>query len=278
MPAQKMPCASANTSTRIAPEHGRKPTATIAVEAALPAAGTGELIRRRPVRMAAVLVMQWPPRRAPDCCDDARDRDDDARGHDRDVVMRGHDRDDGVRSVAAAPTLFGARSGAQFAQERPALHPEEPRAHQRRSARSSRSRSTTPRVLIVLRRSRRAAPPRCRRARPRPCACSSAEREREHDAALPGLLVGDEIGRDHRLAVAGAGGVEHPVGEREAHQQPRRRCRRSWRCGSCRRACGRIRPAWRAASPRCRRRQAAAAAAARRRAERILRECVGRAA
>ena len=30
-PAQKMPCASANTRTRIAPEQGRKPTATIAV-------------------------------------------------------------------------------------------------------------------------------------------------------------------------------------------------------------------------------------------------------
>ena len=30
-PAQNSPCASVNTSTRIAPEHGRKPTATIAV-------------------------------------------------------------------------------------------------------------------------------------------------------------------------------------------------------------------------------------------------------
>ena len=29
-PAQNSPCASANTSTRMAPEHGRKPTATIA--------------------------------------------------------------------------------------------------------------------------------------------------------------------------------------------------------------------------------------------------------
>ena len=29
-PAQNSPCASAKTSTRMAPEHGRKPTATIA--------------------------------------------------------------------------------------------------------------------------------------------------------------------------------------------------------------------------------------------------------
>ena len=29
-PVQNSPCASANTSTRMAPEHGRKPTATMA--------------------------------------------------------------------------------------------------------------------------------------------------------------------------------------------------------------------------------------------------------
>ena len=52
-------------------------------------------------------------------------------------------------------------------------------------------------------------------------ACTSAEREGEHDAALPGLLVGDEIGRDHCLAVAWARGVENPVREREPHQEPR---------------------------------------------------------
>ena len=53
-------------------------------------------------------------------------------------------------------------------------------------------------------------------------ACSNAESERQRDAALPGLLVGDQIGRDHRLAVAGAGGMKNPVGERDAHQQPDR--------------------------------------------------------
>ena len=57
IPAQKMPCASANTSTRIAPEHGRRPDRDDRGQAALPAAGTGKLIRRRPVRMAAVLVV-----------------------------------------------------------------------------------------------------------------------------------------------------------------------------------------------------------------------------
>ena len=51
-PAQNSPCASVNTSTRIAPEHGRKPTATIARQPALPAAGTGQLLRLRRVRMA----------------------------------------------------------------------------------------------------------------------------------------------------------------------------------------------------------------------------------
>ena len=56
-PAQKMPCASANTSTRIAPEQGRKPDRDDRRQAALPAAGTGELIRRRPVRMAGMIVV-----------------------------------------------------------------------------------------------------------------------------------------------------------------------------------------------------------------------------
>ena len=46
--------------------------------------------------------------------------------------------------------------------------------------------------------------------------------ERQHDAAPPGFLVGDEIGRDHRLAVAGTGGMENAVDERDAHQPPHR--------------------------------------------------------
>ena len=46
--------------------------------------------------------------------------------------------------------------------------------------------------------------------------------KRQHDAAPPGLLVGDEIGRDHRLAVTGTGGVEDAVDERHAEQRPDR--------------------------------------------------------
>ena len=61
-PAQNSPCASANTSTRMAPEHGRKPTATMADESALPAAGPGELLRLRrmgvaPGRSMVVVIM-----------------------------------------------------------------------------------------------------------------------------------------------------------------------------------------------------------------------------
>ena len=44
--------------------------------------------------------------------------------------------------------------------------------------------------------------------------------KREHDAALPGLLVGDQVGRDHRLAVTRPRGVENSVREGEPHQQP----------------------------------------------------------
>ena len=74
-------------------------------------------------------------------------------------------------------------------------------------------------------------------------------RERQHDAAPPGLVIGDDVGRDHRLAVAGAGGVEDAVEERQAEQSSRPRCRRSWRRGSRRTDCDRIRPAWRRIQP-----------------------------
>ena len=56
-PAQNRPCASANTSTRIAPEQGRMPTAKIAPKPAPPAAGTGELAGFRTMGVAAMLVM-----------------------------------------------------------------------------------------------------------------------------------------------------------------------------------------------------------------------------
>ena len=43
-PAQNSPCASVNTSTRIAPEHGRKPDREDRRQPALPAARTGQLL------------------------------------------------------------------------------------------------------------------------------------------------------------------------------------------------------------------------------------------
>ena len=51
-PAQKMPCASAKTSTRIAPEQGRSPTATIAVRPRVQPPGPASLSGVRPMRMA----------------------------------------------------------------------------------------------------------------------------------------------------------------------------------------------------------------------------------
>ncbi len=46
--------------------------------------------------------------------------------------------------------------------------------------------------------------------------------ERQHDAAPPCFLVGDEIRRNHRLAVARPGGVEDAVQKRHAEQGPHR--------------------------------------------------------
>ena len=64
-----------------------------------------------------------------------------------------------------------------------------------------------------------------------------SRRERQDDAAPPGFFIGDEIGRDHRLAVAGTGGVENSVREGEAEQRQERGAvgfrargwRRTWR-------------------------------------------------
>src|SRR5216684_1664166 len=44
--------------------------------------------------------------------------------------------------------------------------------------------------------------------------------ERQCHAAPPGLLVGDKVGRDHRLAVAWTGGMEDAVEERQSEQAP----------------------------------------------------------
>ena len=48
-------------------------------------------------------------------------------------------------------------------------------------------------------------------------------RERQNDAAPPGLFIGDEVGGNHRLAVARTRGMENAVGERDAHEPPERR-------------------------------------------------------
>ncbi len=46
--------------------------------------------------------------------------------------------------------------------------------------------------------------------------------KRQRDAAPRGLLVGDQIGRDHRLAMAGAGGVKYPISKGYREQGPDR--------------------------------------------------------
>src|SRR5262249_27454528 len=47
--------------------------------------------------------------------------------------------------------------------------------------------------------------------------------ERERHAAPPSFFVSDEVGGDHRLAVARARGMKNAVGERNTHQPPKRR-------------------------------------------------------
>ena len=133
---------------------------------------------------------------------------DDARGHGR-AHRRGR-----------ADALDGARSARKRAMKRAALHPEQAARPSPRSERSS-TISIHQTAWPMVRRSRRAAPPRCRR-RDRDQRLQERRGEGQDDAAPPGLLIGDEIGRDHRLAVARAGGVKDPVGESESRTAPDR--------------------------------------------------------
>jgi hypothetical protein len=47
-------------------------------------------------------------------------------------------------------------------------------------------------------------------------------REGQHNTAPPGLAVGDHVRGDHRLAVTGAGGMKHAIGEGQGEQAPDR--------------------------------------------------------
>ena len=57
MPAQNKPCASANTSTRIAPEQGLMPTVKIALKPRRQPPGPASSLRLRAMGVAAMLVM-----------------------------------------------------------------------------------------------------------------------------------------------------------------------------------------------------------------------------
>ena len=149
----------------------------------------------------------------------------------------------------------------QFAQERPGPSPRAAARPWRRSERSLRSRSTTRRGSWC----RAVAPSSAAAIRPRDRDHGLQERggERQHDAALPGLLVGDKIGRRSPPCRGRGRPVEHPIGERNSHQQPHRAAVRLGGADRAGGACGRILPAWRAASPRCHRRRGAEAAGGR---------------
>ena len=88
--------------------------------------------------------------------------------------------------------------------------------------------------------------------------------ERQHDAALRGLLVGDQIGRDHRLAVTGPCGVKYSVSKRDDEQRPDRADRRTSRRGWSRTSRDKIPIVSTTAIRRCRRPAARRSGAGRR--------------
>ena len=126
--------------------------------------------------------------------------------------------------------VAGLAARAQRVEKAAALHPEQPRAERgdQRIADDLDQRTASPIVLAVAPSSTAAIADE----RDRDQGLQHGGGEGQHDAAPPGLLVGDQVRGDHRLAVTGPGGVENPVERRTSRTGPRPRCRRPWRRGS----------------------------------------------
>ena len=209
-------------------------------KAAPPAAGAGELIRRRAVGMAAMLVMDMVVAMIV-------------------VVM--------VMVVMIVAVMMmvvmmvmrrrrspcaGAARGACSARMKPPPLVQTSRAPNAAIRPSLRSRSPSPRRTwsCAVTFSSQAPMPTISDRDQR---LQQRRDERQHDAAPGGLLVGDEIGGDHRLAVAGAGGVKDAVGKGDRQQRPHRRAVGLRGADGRWTSRDRIRTAWPAASRRCRR-------------------------
>ena len=111
-----------------------------------------------------------------------------------------------------SPDRLGLVQRTRLANERPALHPQKPQPN-----------DDDQRVAQRLDHVDRHLHRRCGRIQHRGRDPDQHHRDQslkngggkgEHNAAFPRLLVGDEIGRDHRLAVTGTGRMKHAIRER----------------------------------------------------------------
>ena len=122
------------------------------------------------------------------------------------------------RAAAAASKGCGASRACRAGQERTPLDPHEPRADRR----DEREAGKLDIVHGATHGRRRHADQACRDTdhRDRHQGLQHGGGERQDHPAPPRLLVGHQVGGDHRLAVPRAGGVEDPVGERQTEQRP----------------------------------------------------------
>ena len=205
-PAANSPCASANTSTRIAPEQGRTPAA-ITVPAASrqenapsSAAGSGAWTQPQP---------SWPARTPPGAA---------ARNAAAERLQRGRAPGDaGIgRRGGERPAVLEIAS--QSRDERAALAPDEPEADGGDAGVARELQPVGGAVHLggggVEDEARRADKgDRDRRLQQR-------RKQRQQRAALQRVFVGEHVGGDHRLAVPRPGGVEDAVGEAERDEAP----------------------------------------------------------
>ena len=205
-PAANRPCASANTSTRIAPEQGRTPAA-ITVPAASrqenapsSAAGSGAWTQPQSVRPA-----RTPPGGAARNCAVGKRQRGGVPG-DAGIGRRGGQR------------LAVFEMASQRRDERAALAPDEPEADGGDAA-VARELDPVGRAVhlggggVEDETGRADEGDRHRRLQQR-------REQRQQRAALQRTFVGEHVGGDHRLAVPRSGGVEDAVGEAKRDQSP----------------------------------------------------------
>ena len=205
-PAAKSPCASANTSTRIAPEQGRTPAAIT-----VPTAARQE---NAPSSSAGSGAWTWPHSSGPDAAPPGGAARNPGDGR----VSAGRAPGDARvgRSGRHRPATF--EMAPQRRGERAALPPDEPEANGGDAAIAQKLEPVGRAVHFRGGRVEDEAGRADQHDRDR--RLQQRREQRQSRAPFQRAFVGEHVGGDHRLAVARSRGVKDAIGEAERDQAP----------------------------------------------------------